>query len=169
MKIIDITNKTKYSLEFIFSESDKLSSELTKSISENANKSFLVVAFYSSILSFSFFKVAEEKYLYLTLLVGTILSIIILRKNLFPSKIVLRGSLPELMFDNYFNSFSDEELDKEYLATQIQSYNYALNHNQENIKNMVNRFRKSIYCMLIFLLLFIVGTCFFSFAECLQC
>ena len=78
MKNIDITNQTKYSLEFIFSEADKLSSELTKSISENANKSFLVVAFYSSILSFSFFKVAEGNYLYLTLLFGTVLSIFLL-------------------------------------------------------------------------------------------
>lgn len=166
MKNINITNQTKYSLEFIFSEADKLSTELTKSISENANKSFLVVAFYSSILSFSFFQVAKGEYLYFTLLFGCILSTIILRKNLFPSTIVFKGSLPELMFDSYFDSFSDEELEKEYLATQIESYNYALSHNQENIKNMVNRFKKSIYCMLIFLFFFIAGTCFFSFVEC---
>ena len=78
----------------------------------------------------------EEKYLYLTLLVGTILSIIILRKNLFPLKIVLRGSLPELMFDNYFNSFSDEELDKEYLSWQLSFYELAIG----------NRFKK-LYCL----------------------
>jgi hypothetical protein len=169
MKNINITNQTKYSLEFIFSEADKLSTELTKSISENANKSFLVVAFYSSILSFSFFQVAKEDYLYFILLFGCILSTIILRKNLFPSKIVLKGSLPELMFDSYFDSFANEELEKEYLATQIESYNYALSHNQENIKNMVKRFKKSIYCMLLFLFFFIVGICFFSFTERLQC
>ncbi|KVV15293.1 hypothetical protein [Flavobacterium sp. TAB 87] len=169
MKNINITNQTKYSLEFIFSEADKLATELTKSISENTNKSFFVVAFYSSILSFSFFQMAKGEYLYFILLAGCILSIIILHKNLFPSMIALKGSLPELMFDSYFDSFLNEELEKEYLATQIESYNYALNHNKENIKNMVNRFKKSIYCMLIFLFFFIAVTCFFSFVECFQC
>lgn len=169
MNNIDINNHTKYSLEFIFGEADKLASEITKSISENVNKSFLVVALYSSILSYSFFQVVKGEYLYLCLLIGCVISIIILRKNLFPFKIVLRGSLPELMFDNYFNSFSNEELEKEYLATQIQSYNYALNHNQETIKKMVNRFKKSVYSMVFFLFLFISGLCFFRFTECLQC
>lgn len=48
MKPIDTSKFTTASLQLIFSEADKLQSNLLKSISENTNKSFLLLAIYSS-------------------------------------------------------------------------------------------------------------------------
>lgn len=169
MTPINLDQHTKYSLEFIFNEADKMSSEILKSLSENINKSFLVVAFYSSIVSYAFFQLLESNYLYIILLIGGTLSIMLLRKNLFPSTIVIKGSPPELMINQYFDGFSGENLDKEYLATQIQSYNKAIIHNQAIIVNLVIRFKQSIYCLVVTLILFLLGNCcFYSSAECLE-
>lgn len=42
MKPIDINKHTKFSLELIFSEADKMANQILKSISENRNKCFLL-------------------------------------------------------------------------------------------------------------------------------
>lgn len=167
MKPIVVKNHTKYSLEFIFNEADKMSTEILKSISENINKSFLLIAIYFSILSFSFIKLVENyNFLYLILVAGTIISSLILRHNIFPNIVVFKGSLPEKMINSYFDDFSNEELDKEYLATQIETYNSAIVSNIITIKRMVNRFRYSIFCMLIFLGFFGIIYFFLLFTEC---
>lgn len=166
MKPIKIKNHTKYSLEFIFKEADKLSDQILKSISENKNKSFVLFAFYSAIFSYSFVKVIERDYLFLILIFGTILSCIIIGKNLFPSSVTFNGSLPENMVNAYFEKFSSDELEKEYLATQIETYNTSINKNRIEIEKMTNRFEKSIYIILLSFFLF--GVLFLlTFIECL--
>ncbi|WP_347053591.1 hypothetical protein [Flavobacterium olei] len=168
MNPIDISKHTKNTLEFIFNEADKMATEILKSLAENTSKSFILVAIYSSILSYSFFQIVDKSYLYLILLVGCSISTVILGKNLFPNKIVIKGSLPEIMIDEYFNSFSGEELEKEYLATQIENYNLAINQNRKTIEKMVSRFKNSIYSMLVFMLIFLVWF-LLSSTESFQC
>jgi ABC-type multidrug transport system fused ATPase/permease subunit len=166
MKEIDISKYSKYSLELIFSEADKLSDQILKSISENRNKSFWLFAFISSLFSYSFVKIIETNYDYFMVLIGAIISCVILRKNLFPQTIQFNGALPENMLIEYFHTFKDEELDKEYLACQIQSYNSAMLKNKELISKMVIRFKIAVWSILI--TFFIFGILFlFRFVECL--
>jgi|SRR5690606_1620167 len=166
MKSIDINRHTKYSLELIFSEADKMAVQILKSISENRNKSFVLFALLSSLFSFSFIKFTENQYDYTVLLIGTLLGCIFLRKNLFPQTISFNGSLPENMINSYFDNFEDETLEKEYLATQIESYNKAMSDNREEMSKMVNRFRNSVISVLVSFILF--GIVFlFRFIECL--
>lgn len=164
MNEIDINKHTKYTLELIFSEADKMANQLLKSLSENVNKSFVLFAVFSSIFSFSFVKVVETNWFYSFLLIGSVISCFIIHKNLFPFKVYFNGSLPEKMIDSYFEKFQNEELEKEYLATQIQSYNFAMNENHKSIKNMVERFNHSIWCILISFILFGI-TFLISFVE----
>ncbi|WP_411895213.1 hypothetical protein [Winogradskyella sp. A2] len=154
MEKIKIENHTKFSLELIFSEADKMATHILNSISENRNKSFLLFAFITSIFSYSFIKIIELEFYYIILLAGSIISLLFLRKNLFPQKISFNGALPENMINSYFDSFKDEELDKEYLATQIESYNNAMNRNREQMSKMVDRFKKSAIILLVSFLLF---------------
>ena len=166
MKKINVQNLTKYSLELIFKESDKLASQVLKSLSENVNKSFVFGALYSSIFSFSFIKVVENELMYLYLLIGSIISTLVISKNMFPNVVNFNGALPENMIDEYFDSFQDEDLDKEYLATQIESYNTAINKNKSTIDLMVSRFKKSIWIMFLAFGFFGIIFTFFPFIKC---
>jgi hypothetical protein len=168
MNSIETKKHTKYSLELIFNEADKMSTDLLGYISENVNKSFILLAIYFSVLSFSFFKIIENyNFLYSLLIIGTLFGCYVLRKNIFPNTICLKGALPENMIQDYFSSFTEEDLDKEYLATQIESYNYAMIENKKTIEKMVNRFKKSIYIVLFSFLLFGFISALFLFTECL--
>ena len=166
MKTIDISKHTKYSLELIFSEADKLATQILSSISENRNKSFFLFAFIASLISFSFIKITESDFNYLILLIGGAFSCVLLRKNLFPQTIGFRGALPENLIISYFDKFKDDDLNKEYLATQIQSYNDAMNHNKEEMIAMVKRFKNAalfmFFTFIIFGIAFLIG-----FIECL--
>ncbi|HTO35721.1 MAG TPA: hypothetical protein VLZ72_05755 [Flavobacterium sp.] len=166
MKQIDINKHTKYSLELIFSEADKMSNQLLKSLSENVNKSFILFAFFSSLFSYSFLKVVQSDFLYITLLIGSIVGCVVIRKNLFPFVINFNGALPEKMLDPYFDEFEGETLEKEYLATQIQSYNSAMNLNEQTIKKMVKRFNNSILVVIASFVLFGI-VYFYLFIKCL--
>ncbi len=154
MEAIDISKHTKYTLEFIFSEADKMADQILKSISENRNKSFVLFTLISSLFSFSFMKLTGYQYHYLVLLVGCFIGFIFLRKNLFPQRIRFNGSLPENMINTYFDIFKDDILEKEYLATQIQSYNQAMSDNRDEMLKMVKRFKNSTISVLISFIIF---------------
>jgi hypothetical protein len=162
---IDINKHTRYSLELIFSEADKMANQLLKSISENANKSFLLFALYSSLFSYSFIQMVQSNFEYSIILIGSSISILVLRKNLFPNVVKFSGSQPSKILVEYFDNFQDEELEKELLATQIENYNDSLIKNDSTIEKMVNRFFNSIWCMAISFLIFIIVLLISSFIE----
>jgi hypothetical protein len=149
MEQIKTKKHTKFTLELIFSEADKMASHILDSISENRNKSFILFAFITSILSYSFVKITELSYTYFVLLIGSIVGLWFLRKNLFPQTITFNGALPENMINIYFNDFKNEKLEKEYLATQIETYNSSMNSNRVQMSKMVSRFKISVIITLI--------------------
>ena len=165
MKEIDISKNTRFSLEFIFGEADKMANQLLKSIYENANKSFILFAIYSSIFSFAFVQMLESSREYSVLLIGSAISIIFLHKNLFPKKVIFRGSQPAKIVLDYFDNFEGENLEKELLATQIQNYNFAIIENEATIEKMVRRFFNSIWCIAISFFVFSIVFLISSFVE----
>jgi hypothetical protein len=140
---------TKYTLEFIFSEANKMATHILDSISENRKKSFFLFAFTASILSYSFLKITECDYSYFVLLIGSIVSLWFLRNNLFPQTVTFNGALPENMINPYFNNFTEEKLEKEYLATQIETYNSSMSSNRVQMSKMVSRFKTSAVITLV--------------------
>ena len=154
MEQIKTKKHTKFTLELIFSEANKMATHILDSISENRNKSFVLFAFITSILSYSFIKITECEYSYSVLLIGCIISLLFLRNNLFPQTITFNGALPENMINSYFNDFKDEKLEKEYLATQIETYNSAMNNNRVQMSKMVSRFKISAIITLVSFFLF---------------
>ena len=154
MEQIKTKKHTIYTLELIFSEADKMANHILDSISENRNKSFLLFAFITSVFSYSFIKLTELEYSYSVLILGSVISLFYLRKNLFPQTIGFNGALPENMIDSYFDNFKNEKLEKEYLATQIESYNSAMNNNKTQMLKMVTRFKISAIITLVSFILF---------------
>lgn len=83
MKTIETSKYTKYTLELIFSEADKLAGHILKSISENRNKSFILFGLLSSLFSFAFFKVVECNFEYVIILLGAFIGCVLLDLLLF--------------------------------------------------------------------------------------
>jgi len=131
-----------------------MSVQILESISENTNKSFIVFALISSLFTYSFLKLSEYQFEFSVLLVGCLISCFFLRKNLFPKKIDLNGALPEDIVLPFYDKYEGELLEKEYLATQIQSYNNAIINNRNIMDKMAPRFKKAVLTMLIVFLLF---------------
>jgi len=163
MKEIDVDKQTKETLEFVFSETNKMATNVLKSVSENINKSYILFAFLSSLFSFCFVKIVGNEFIYGILLFGSLICIILIRKNLFPPIINFTGSKPEKLITSYFEDFEGENLEKEYLASQIQSYSKSIKVNEETIKKMVSRFKNTLMALAITFFLFGLIYVFISF------
>ena len=155
MKDLDLNKQTKYSLEFILSEGDKHFTEILNSINQNSNRSFLLFGVYLSLITFSFTQIISNNYEYIILFFGATISSLILKNNLFPNKREIKGSSPSVFNNSYFDSFDNEELEKEYIATQIYSYNDSIDINKHLIDKMVKRYMNSIYVVFLFILFFL--------------
>ena len=131
MKPIKTKNYTKYSLELILSEADKHFTEVLNSVNQNSNRSFYLFGLYLSIIAFSFAKILNQEYLYFILLLGSAVSCMILKNNLFPFKKEIKGSQPSNIIISYFDDFKDENLDKEYLSVLIESYDSSIEFNKD--------------------------------------
>ena len=59
MKEIDINKHTKYTLELIFSESDKHLSDVLTSIIRNSNRSFYLFGLFLTVITFSFSEILK--------------------------------------------------------------------------------------------------------------
>ena len=68
----------------------------------------------------------------------------------------IRGSAPTDILHEYFNQFQGEILEKEYLATQIQSYNDSIISNKNLISKMTKRFVNSFKFILLTSFLFAI-------------
>lgn len=99
------------------------------------------------------------------MLLGSFIGIYQIKDNLFPTTVNFNGALPENMIHDYFSQFKDEELDKEYLATQIESYNSAMLENKSKIEQMSQNFINSSVILILTLFIFAVVACLISFAE----
>lgn len=166
MNPIDTSKFTIESLKFIFNEADKLQTNLLKSISENTTKSFFLFAVYSSLLSYAFVKLIANETHYIILVFGAFFGIYMIKNNLAPMTVNFNGALPENMLDSYFDQFQGEELEKEYLATQIESYNSAMNENKVKIEKMGGDFIYSAIILVLTLLVFGAIACLLRFVEC---
>ncbi len=156
MNEIKIEKHTTNTLKFIFEESDKFYSEVSNSITQSSNRSFLLFGLYLSIISFSFSKLITFEYEYSILFIGSIMSCLIIRKNLFPTAKERRGSIPKDIISEYFDNFEGEDLEKEYLATQIQSYNTSIGLNLELVDKMTKNYIRSFLNLIVFLILFVL-------------
>lgn len=160
MKKIEIDKQTKDSLIFIFEEANKHANQVFNSIRESVNKTYLLLAICVSSLTFSFFNLFEEEYSYSIIFVGSVLGICFSYKNLFPSKRMYLGSLPETMLKPYFNRFRGEDLEKEILAAQIESYNESIKTNLGVLTKVVDRYKRSFIVLLLSFIFF--GVTFFT-------
>jgi len=156
MKQIDTKKFTKYTLEVILSESDKHFTEISESINKISERSFFLFALYLSLITYSFYEIIKEDYKYLILLFGSIISCLILKNNLFPLRKELKGAKPSDLVIEYFEKFKNEDLEKEYLATIIESYNTSIDTNKDLIKKMVNRYSNSFKNLILFIILFFI-------------
>lgn len=165
MEEINITKHTIKTLDFIFKEADKNLSDVLNAINQNSNRSFFLFGLYISLISFSFSKIITFEYQYFILLIGAVISCLIIRKNLFPTIKEIKGSTPSDMINTYFDDFKNEELEKEYLATQIQSYDTSIGLNRDLINKMTNRYVNSFKILILFTSLFFL-VFFIMFIKC---
>lgn len=160
MKPIKTKNYTKYTLELILSEADKHFTEVLYSVNKNSNRSFYLFGLYLSVIAFSFTKIINQEYQYFVLLLGSVISCVILKNNLFPFKKEIKGSKPSDIVIPYFEDFKDEKLDKESLSVLIESYDTSIELNKNLIQNMVknysNSFKFLILSVLIFSIIFLL-------------
>lgn len=165
MEHINIKKHTKETLTFVFSEADKHFSSVIDAVKSNSNRSFFLFGLYLSIASFSFSQLIELKYEYIILLLGCIVSAFLLLKNISPTIIEISGSSPSDILVPYFNNFEKEELEKELLATQIESYNESIRLNKILVSKMSNRYIWAFRIILLFILVFVFVFSFFLFKS----
>lgn len=154
MREIDSNKHTKESLTFIFNEALRLNESYLKSISATVNRSYIMFAFFCTILTFSFFHVLNNEKLYFILILGMITCMIAIRKNIFPSSITFSGSLPDKMVDEYFDNFSGESLIKEQLIVVIENYDIMLKKNKLTVSILAKRYLLSIWILVVSILIF---------------
>ena len=162
MESINTENQTKYTLELILSEADKHFSEMLSSVEKNTNRSYYLFGLYVSVVAYSFNEITKLNNEYLILIFGSVISCVILFKNLFPISKEIKGAKPEDLIQDYFNDFKDDYLEKEYLASLIESYNDSILINETLIKEMTERYKYSVYNIAITFFLFFL----FFFIKC---
>lgn len=116
-----------------------------------------------SIASFSYLEVVDSKYVYLILLGGCVISALFLLKNISPTIIEIKGSSPSDILVSYFDYFQDEELEKELLAVQIESYQKSIELNKVLVLRMSNGYIWSFRVLLAFILVFLFVYSFLFF------
>ncbi|MBW8200101.1 hypothetical protein [Flagellimonas abyssi] len=163
MEHIKAEHHTKESLSFIFSEADKHLTDVIDAVRSNSNRSFFLFGFYMSIASFSYLEIVDSKYVYLILLTGCVLSALFLLKNISPTVIEIKGSSPSDVLVSYFDYFKDQELEKELLVVQIESYQKSIELNKVLVSKMSTRYIWSFRILLTFILVFLFVYSFLFF------
>ena len=165
MEETSIENHTKHSLELIFTEADKLSTHFLNSIKSNTSRSFFLIGIYISIITYSFFEILKYNFEYVLLLIGGVISLFVLFKNIIPDEISFRGVYPDAMLSSYFTDFKGVKLEIEVVNVLIRKYNKDIKGNKILINIMTNRYLKSIKIMAISFIVFSIVSLFF-FIKC---
>jgi sensor histidine kinase YesM len=161
------TDWSKYSneaIDFILSQSEKTMKETFVSYRENTNKSYAALAIFSGLLSYCITHIidkGQEKIFvyFLFLSIGMVFCIGIIFLNLKPNKMTFIGSRKSLLCQEYYEKdITQDQQIKEYKIQTIETYDEAIEENQQQIVCQVKAFKISVYLFLATLLI-----TFFSF------
>ena len=96
-------------MNYIFSESDKLLSDSLRALTNVTNRSTYILMIYLSVLSFSFIKIVDGNFWFYLTFISSIVSSVILIKNILPVKTSKRGLDLDFFKDEYFEGKDDPE------------------------------------------------------------
>lgn len=145
---IDLNKYTEKSLEFIYSEAEKLFSETTASFRVITNYSYIATGVYFSVMSFCFSELLKlneggSSPILISLMIMMIVPTVVLSPNLFPAKISLPGAKPKNLIHEWYEQ-STELQQKLYLQQRITDINNAIDSNGELLTKRSAKLRWSI-------------------------
>ena len=134
MKEIDTSKYSKESLEFINKLSEKALEESIVSIRELTSKSYVIIGVYFSIQVFCIERYISdiEKDIFLIICLSFLIPVIIIFKNLLPTKMNFVGSRGDLLIHDYFEQKKENQI-KHYLSARIEDLNTSNKLNGEQI------------------------------------
>ena len=163
MGILEKTNWSNYSdesIDFIFSQAEKLLDETFTSFREITNRSYGALAIYISILSYCFNKIANinpfcwySAFPYLIIIIGLVLCILIIWSNLLPKKMKFPGAEPNKLLDPILEKYKDKQLRLSKIRL-IKWNDNSIYVNHLQIDKMIKKFKLSIYCFGVSILLY---------------
>jgi hypothetical protein len=156
MKDIKETNWKKYSddsLKFILDQSEVRLSETITSFRQTADRSYILLAVLFSIISYAFSELIKENFDALILLAGGIISILLIRNNLFARKLMMKGITPEMCINKYFEKDIENQY-RELIISRIITNNQSIEFNIKTINIATRSFKNSVLLFFIFAFLF---------------
>lgn len=152
MKESDFADYDDAAVDFVFSESSKMLDETFKSFRESINKSFIVFAIYSGILSYSFneaLKRADYRLSYIIAFIGALIGAILITRNLLPGKMILPGTNPKDFIDPYFSHMDAiGKQVREMKIGKILDHHAAIDQNIKLVHKRSRRFNFSVWLVM---------------------
>jgi len=136
--------KTK-SLDYVYSESEKLLNETFISFRRNSDKSYISVAFYLGLISFFYSQLEENLIFSIMGICLYTISIFLILKSLKPRVMNLLGSQVKDIELSYYDQFdSDEEKLRQMKISRIIAIDESIDENKSEIIEMSKYFKWSI-------------------------
>lgn len=154
-------NTDKYSLEslkFIHQQSLTNLGEIWNGFREITNKSYTALAIYGGINAKIVLDFSQGDYkdikrnLLIFVLFSTLIPIIVVFRNILPTKMSFKGTAPNRLIDNYFEFYKDQEQEKKMIAFMIEMQAEQINLARVQLRKRAQLLNYSIYCALISLI-----------------
>jgi hypothetical protein len=164
---IDTDKYSLESLKFIHQQSLTNLGEIWSGFREITNKSYTALVIYAGIatkivLDFgqSDYK-ALKGYLFFFLLITTLIPIIIVFKNILPTKMSFKGADPNRLLGDYFEFYKEQEQEKKLIAFMIEMQSEQIKFTRTQLKKRVQLLNYSIFFALIPLIILL---CIYSWS-----
>ena len=136
--------KTK-SLDYVYSESEKLLNETFTSFRRNSDKSYIAVAFYLGLIYFFYSQLEDNSIFSIIGIFLYTISILLILKSLKPRVMNLIGSQVKDIELSYYEQFdSDDEKLRQMKISRIIAIDEAIDENKSEIIEMSKYFKWSI-------------------------
>lgn len=155
-------------LETIHQESEKLLDSLNNSIIRTINKSYTLMFFQFTVLSYSFKQVVSNYNSYYILLIGLLFSFILLLKNIYVRDIYFKGFSPNRLLEG--NTDKDKYMKIsiiDNIQNSVSSYKKII---EVIVYNFGISFKSTLISFLVFFLFIVLtkSNCFYSYISSLD-
>lgn len=156
---IDTDKYSIESLKFIHQQSLTNLGEIWGGFREITNKSYTALVLYGGVLAKIVLDFGKGDYkdlnqsIILVLLLSVLFPIIIVFKNILPTKMSFKGVEPNRLLGEYFEFYIGEEQEKKMIAFMIEMQSEQINVARIQLRKRAMLLNYSIYCALVSLII----------------
>ncbi|MBG48944.1 MAG: hypothetical protein CML05_11715 [Pseudozobellia sp.] len=150
---IDLSKYSKHALEFIYKEAVEQLSQSFTSFRAIADRSYVAIGIYFSIISYCATQLIDEAYaksdlFYYLLTISMFISSGLIFKNLLPSKMTMPGCKPRKLIHPYYEKKDVEQIEL-YYKQRIVDLNQGIENNASVVTTFSRRSIQSITTAII--------------------